>query len=181
MDLGKILTISGKNGLFSVVTQSKTNIIVESLIDGKKIPVFPTDRSSTLHDIRVFTYGEDMPLKNILLKMYEKEDGKPSLDPRSEPEQLRAYFETIVPDFDKERVYNSDIKKIFSWYNLLVEKGLISKEELEEAPAEEAQADKLSEELADKPVKAVKAAPKNKPDLKPAKFDAGQRKTRQKK
>ncbi len=188
MDLSKVLTISGKNGLFQIVSQSKNSVIVESLTDGKKIPVFATERSSSLQDISVFTHGEDMPLKDILLKIFEKEEGKPSLDPKSNSEELRAYFETIVPEYDKDRVYNSDIKKIFSWYNLLVEKEMISKEAKEDVDADADQStEKPKQEGPDTLAKAEakpgakKGGRKKQTDAKPQKIDTGKRKTLQKK
>lgn len=138
MDLSNILTITGKNGLFKVVTQSKNSIIVESLTDGKKLPVFATDRSSNLEDISIFTREEDLPLKEVLLKIHEKEDGKPSIDPKSDPAELAAHFESILPDYDKDRVYHSDIKKVFTWYGILLEKGLITKPSDEEKEKETA-------------------------------------------
>ncbi len=182
MDLSKIMAISGKNGLFSVVSQSKAGLIVESLTDGKKIPVFATDRSNVLEDISIFTYGEDVPLKDILLRIYEKEEGKPTIDPKSEPDLLKAYFETIVPNFDKERVYHSDIKKMMNWYNILLDKDLISK------PTEdEAQQDSLQPEGEDKPEKMVKKAPsavnlrQTHPGQKQGKVNTPKRQTHQKK
>jgi hypothetical protein len=187
MDLSKILTIAGKNGLFRVVSQSKTGLIVESLTDEKKLPVFATDRSSALQDISIFTYGEDLPLKDILIRLFEKEDGQPSMDPKSKPEELKAYFETIVADYDKERVYHSDIKKIFSWYNLLVTKGLMSKEDtIKEETGDSDAAEGVASEVAEKPGKGTKNAAKSgsakkKPDQKPGKIDTGKRKTLQKK
>lgn len=187
MDLSKLLTISGKNGLFHVVSQSKTGLIVESLTDGKKFPVFATDRSSSLQDISVFTYGDDLPLKEILLRIFEKEEGKPCVDPKADPGELKAYFTSIVPDFDQERVYHSDLKKIFSWYNLLVEKELISREALVEQEEEDKEDDE--KEAGDKalpqtsaPKKQTNPGGKNRqPDHKPSKIDTGKRKTLQKK
>lgn len=132
MDLSNILTIAGKNGLYKVVTQAKNSIIVESLADGRKMPVFATDRSSSLEDISIFTREEDLPLKEVLLKIYEAEDGKPSMDPKSDPAALAARFEEILPEYDKDRVYHSDIKKVFSWYGILLEKELITKASDEE-------------------------------------------------
>lgn len=131
MDLSKILSISGKSGLYKVVSKTKNGLIVESLSDGKKIPVFLGDRSSTLEDISMFTYTEDVPLKKVILSIFEKENGGPCIDPKESPEKLKAYFETILPDYDKERVFISDIKKLFSWYNTLLSKDLITKEEPE--------------------------------------------------
>ena len=139
MDLSDILTISGKSGLYKVISQTKNGLVAESLTDGKKIPVFLSDRSSALEDISIFTQTEDVPLKEILLKILEKEDGKPCIDPKEDPARLKAYFETILPDYDQERVYISDIKKVFAWYNLLLSKDMIKPEEpeTEEKPAEE--------------------------------------------
>lgn len=183
MDLSKILSISGKNGLYKVVSQSKNSIIVESLIDGKKIPVFATDRSSSLEDISVFTYGEDLPLKDILIRIYKQEDGKSAIDPKSGPDALKAYFETIVPEYDKERVYTSDMKKMLGWYNLLLEKELISLISADEENADSSP-DELKAEKADK-IKGAQAAIK-KTKAVPDKMHgqaggaAAKRKTRQK-
>lgn len=140
MDLSNILTIIGKSGLFKVVSQTKNGLVVESLTDGKKIPVFLSDRSSALEDISIFTITEDIPLKEVFLKIFEKEEGKPCIDPKENAGKLKAYFETILPDYDQERVYISDIKKVFAWYNLLLEKGMITPEEpaAEKNPEEEA-------------------------------------------
>lgn len=137
MDLSNILTVSGKSGLFKVVSQTKSGLVVESLDDGKKIPVFLSDRSSALEDISIFTLTEDIPLKEVLLKIFEKEEGKPCIDAKEDPAKLKACFETILPDYDSERVYISDIKKVFAWYNLLLEKEMITPEEPEEALKEE--------------------------------------------
>jgi hypothetical protein len=146
MDLSKILTIAGKGGLYSVVSQSKNGFIVESLTDGKKIPVFASNQSSSLEDISVFTKAEDIPLKQVLWKIYQKEDGQPAIDTKiASNQQLRDYFREVLPEFDEERVYNSDIKKVIAWYNLLVQKDLISDPNLEE------QADESSEEQTQNP------------------------------
>ncbi len=143
MDLSNILTISGKSGLYKVVSQTKNGLVVESLTDGKKIPVFLSERSSALEDISMFTITEDVPLKEVFLKIFEKEDGKPCIDPKENAGKLKAYFETILPDYDQERVYISDIKKVFAWYNLLLNKGMITPEE---PAAEETQEEEAKEE-----------------------------------
>lgn len=119
-----------------MVSQSKTGLIVESLIDGRKMPIFASHQTSSLEDISLFTYGEDVPLKEVLWKIHEKEEGKPSINPKSSAAELKAYFETVLPEYDQERVYVSDIKKVLSWYNLLLEKGLITPPE-EETPEEQ--------------------------------------------
>jgi hypothetical protein len=160
MDLSKVMAISGKSGLFKIVSQSRGSIIVESLVDGKKIPVFATHRSSILEDISMFTYSEDVPLKKVLWAIYQKEEGKSiSIDLKNEGSPLKEYFESVLPDYDKERVYASDIKKVFVWYNQLLEHNLIS-EPIEEEKTE------ASEEVNDEPAKTeevkktAKKAPK---------------------
>jgi hypothetical protein len=182
MDLSKILAISGKNGLFSIVSQSKAGLIVESLADGKKSPVFATDRSSVLEDISVFTYGEDMPLKDILLRIFDKEEGKPSIDHKAKPEELKLYFESIVPEYDKDRVYVSDIKKIINWYNILIENNLISKAD---DPSEEAELKTTEgEERQEKTLKKVPPPGNVKQSASgkmPSKLNTPKRKTHQKK
>lgn len=162
MDLSKILTIAGKAGLYSVVSQSKTGLIVESLEDGKKIPVFASHQTSSLEDISLFTYGEDIPLKEVLWKIHEKENGKPAIDPKSPSNELKKYLESVLPEFDKERVYTSDIKKLLLWYNILLEKGMITapeEEQAEETQTEEAK-ETGSEEKSEK--KEPKTDKKNK-------------------
>ncbi len=145
MDLSKVMAISGKSGLYKIVSQSRGGVIVESLSDGKKMPVFATHRSSVLEDISIFTMDEDIPLKNVLWEIYQKESGeKVSIDSKSNADELRNYFLTILPDYDQDRVYPSDIKKVLAWYNLLLEHDLISqpvdeeeKPAVGEAPADE--------------------------------------------
>ncbi len=132
MDLSKIMTISGKGGLFRVISETRSGMLAESLIDGKKMPVFAADRSSLLEDISIFTSEGDVPLKEVLWKIHEHEGGELSLDPKADPAAARAKFEEILPEYDKDRVYMSDIKKVFTWYNLLFEKDLISKPESED-------------------------------------------------
>ena len=166
MDLSKIMAISGKSGLFKIISQARGGIIVESLSDGKKMPVFASHRSSVLEDISMFTYTEDIPLKNVLWNIFQKEDGKEvSIDLKADGSALYDYFESVLPEFDKDRVYPSDIKKVLAWYNQLLQHDLISepKEEEEaenekEEAAEGAPAKKKAEEKPKTPKKA--AAPK---------------------
>ena len=126
MDLSKIIAISGYPGLFKVVAQANNGIIVESLVDKKRMPAYSHYKISGLDDISLFTYGEDVPLKNVLGKIYELEQGKSCIDSKSQPEELKAYLEKVLPDYDKDRVHLSDIKKLFSWYNLLLANNLLS-------------------------------------------------------
>ena len=129
MDLKKILTISGKSGLFQIVVQGKDRLIVESLLDKSRIPIFTSHKISTLEDICIFTQSEEKPLKEVLKKIFEMENGNPCLDSKSDNNSLKAYMEKILPDYDKEKVYVSDMKKLFSWYNSLLENNLLSFEE----------------------------------------------------
>ena len=123
--LEEILSISGHGGLFKMVSQAKNSIIVESLVDGKRMPAYATSRISALEDISVFTEEGDKKLEEVFRMIYEKEDGKQAISPKSSANDLKGYFESILPDYDRERVYVSDIKKILSWYNLLIEKDML--------------------------------------------------------
>jgi hypothetical protein len=123
MNLSGIISISGKPGLFKVVAQGKNNIIVESLIDQKRSPAYSTDRISSLEDISIYTTDEDAPLKDILVAIYEKENGKSCPSHKDDLKVLTNYLKEILPNYDDERVYPSDIKKIFQWYNLLLSSG----------------------------------------------------------
>lgn len=124
-----ILAISGQPGLFKVLSEGKNGVIVESLLTGKKQTAFASAKMSTLDDIAIYTTSEDFPLKSVFKKMYDLENGGQAIHPGSKPDDLKRYFEKILPDFDKERVYVSDIKKVLTWYNLLQAKGLFSFEE----------------------------------------------------
>jgi hypothetical protein len=142
MDLTKILAISGKPGLFKMLSQTKSGFVVESLTDGKRFQVFPHERVSSLEEISIFTTGEDdIPLKDVFRKLFEKFEGKPGPDPKADDGAVKKMFEETIPDYDTEKVYVSDMKKAFTWYNMLLEKGMMefSEEEKEEdkASAEE--------------------------------------------
>ena len=147
MDLSKILSISGKPGLFLMVGEAKNNLIVESLLDGKKTPSFAHDRVSTLKEISVYTDTEDVPLEDVFKNIYNHTEGKEVTNPKkASGDELKSLFAEVLPDYDRDAVYVSDIKKILSWYNLLLSKGLLvfndeeTKEE-SEAGSEEDKAD----------------------------------------
>ena len=133
MDLSKILSISGKPGLFKMLAQTKNGMVVESLLDGKRFTAFSHERISTLEEISIYTDDEDMPLKDVLKAIYEKQNGEAALSHKSEGDELKSFFEKAVPDYDKENVYVSDIKKVINWYNSLHEHKLLdfTEEELE--------------------------------------------------
>jgi len=136
-----LLAISGQRGLFKLVSQAKNSIIVESLIDGKRMPAYATSRISALEDISIYTEDEDVKLFDVFKAIYEKENGGQAISPKSSGNELKSYFEEIMPLYDKDRVYVSDIKKVFTWYNLLIESNLFDpnaiEEEAEEVDAEE--------------------------------------------
>ncbi len=126
MDFSKILSISGKPGLHKMVGESKNGLIVESLTDGKKFPAFSHERISSLKEISIYTETGDISLKEVLKKIKEIQDGKPVDNPKkANSSDLKALFEQFVPDYDKDAVYVSDIKKVFTWYNLLLEKDML--------------------------------------------------------
>lgn len=119
--LKKIMSISGKPGLYKLVSNSKNMIIVESLADNRKIPVYARDRVVSLGDISIYTNEDEVPLKDVMIAIKNKENSqKVSLETMTKPEQLHKYFEEVLPSYDKDRVYNHDIKKMISWYNLLI-------------------------------------------------------------
>jgi hypothetical protein len=117
----KILSISGRRGLFKLISQGKNVVIVESLIDQKRIPIYPKEKIVPLENINILTDGEEVPLPRIFSIIKEKENGKPIIyDPEIKPDELKNYFAEIVPNFDRDKVYTTDIKKIMNWYNILI-------------------------------------------------------------
>lgn len=131
-----ILSVSGHSGLFKLVAESKNNIIVESLDTNKRIPVYSTAKVSSLEDIAIFTENEDMPLKEVFKAISEFENGGVAISVKSADKDLKTYFQKVLPDYDKTRVYVSDIKKVISWYNKLQEKGMLDFSALTETEAE---------------------------------------------
>lgn len=143
--LKTILSVSGKPGLYKLVSSGKNMVIVESLSDNKKLPVYARDKVVSLGDISIYTQEDEVPLRNILSSMKEKEGGaEVSIALSAKPDELKKYFATILPNFDKERVYPNDIKKIISWYNLLINAN-IDFELVEETTDEQAEDDKAAE------------------------------------
>lgn len=172
MDLKGIIAIAGKPGLYKVAAQGRANIIVQSLENDKKFPAFASDKISALDDISIYTYEKDVPLTEVYTVLAEKENFSKSIDHKEEPKKLRAYLVTFLPNYDAERVYDTDVKKLFQWYNLLVEKGFITKEKLEEfrkAEAEAKAAEEKPKAKAEKPVaKKADTAAEPKAAKKPA-------------
>lgn len=119
MDLSKIVAISGKPGLFKMLSQTKNGLVVEAIADGKKFTAFSHERVSTLEEISIYTDEEDKPLKDILKAIFEVQEGKEAISHKSGNEELKSFFEKAVPDYDRDNVYVSDMKKVINWYNIL--------------------------------------------------------------
>lgn len=138
--LKEILSISGKPGLYKMISQGKNMIVVESLLDGKRVPAYTKDKVVSLGDIAIYTNTEEIPLGQVFENIRKKENGSVCpIDPKADNNMLRKYMEEVLPDFDRDRVYPSDMRKMFAWYNILINNGItvfLSKEE--DKPAEEA-------------------------------------------
>ena len=139
MSLDKVLSISGKPGLYNLVTQTRGGFIAESLIDKKRITVNVRQNVSVLSEIAIYTLTEEVPLKQVFLNIKNKENGKESsVKPKDGKDKLEEYFFGILPDYDEDRVYASDIKKVLQWYNLLVKNNLLDNLEAEIAESKAA-------------------------------------------
>ncbi len=137
MSLDKILSIGGKPGLFKLITQTRTGFVAESLMDGKRITVGMTSNVSVLSEIAIFTLEEELPLKVVFKKIQEKENGgKTSIGHKEDKLKLEEYFFEVLPDYDEDRVYPSDIKKVIQWYNLLHQHEIIDFTEEEKTEAD---------------------------------------------
>ncbi|MEN8815518.1 MAG: DUF5606 domain-containing protein [Nonlabens sp.] len=125
MSLENILSITGKPGLYQLKSKAKSGFVVESLIDKKTSIVGINQNVSVLKDISIYTYSKEMPLKEVFKKIAEKESNGPTINHKVDKKALESYFNEVLPDYDEERVYASDIKKIVQWYNLLESNGLL--------------------------------------------------------
>lgn len=161
--LKNILAITGKPGLYKLVSRGNNMLIVESLIDGKRMPTYSRDKIVSLADVSMFTTGEDIPLNKVLEALRDNQKGQVcTLDvKKADNDQLREFFATILPDFDRDRVYPSDIRKLINWYNLLINAGItdFSAEEEEAAAPVVEEEKKAEKKVAQKSqVKTQKAA-----------------------
>ncbi len=160
MNLEKILSISGKPGLYALKVQTRTGFLAESLVDGKKISVGLKVNVSLLSEISIYTINEEKPLAEVMRNIAIKENEGPAISHKEDNATLIAYFLEILPEYDSERVYLSDIKKVLSWYNLLQSKGMVSKDEPKIENAEEIKESVVEEVVAEKakaPAKKAKA------------------------
>ena len=159
MKIEEIITISGKPGVYQIISRSNNGLIVESLEDKKRFPVFSSENVSAFSDISIYTSEDSVSLKNVFEKIHLKEEGGPAIDSNSDPETLKAYMGEILPDYDRDSVYVSHIKKLLKWYNLLENIGVIKellKEEKEDSnpvsnTADKAEENKSGDKQDDKP------------------------------
>lgn len=161
--LKTILSVAGKPGLYKLVSNGKNMIIVESLVDKRKLPIYARDKVVSLGDISIYTEADEVPLKEVFISIKNKENGsKASIATGAKPEELKKYLEEVLPTFDRERVYPTDIKKMISWYNILVAAEIDFEIEEKEEEAETEAAEKVEEvkseaKKSDKGVKEPKA------------------------
>lgn len=137
MNLEGILAIAGKPGLYKLVAQSKNGLIVESILDRRRFPVSKAGNISALKDIAIYTESEEVPLEEVFQKIADKEGYGPTIGHTEKSERLGEYLAEVLPDYDRSRVYNSDLKKLFQWYNLLQKEGLLSVEQEDSEKEEE--------------------------------------------
>ncbi len=145
MDLSKVVSISGKSGLFLVKSQGAGKLIIESLLDGRHAPAFANDKISSLEEISIFTTDNDKPLKEVFMNIHEKLGDNIGFDPKKvSPVELKEKFMLVLPEYDEDSVYPSDMKKVFQWYQLLNDKGILDFT-VEEVKEEEKVEDKTEE------------------------------------
>ncbi len=136
MNLDKVLSISGKPGLYELISRSKGGFIVKSMDTGKKTAVSMRHNINVLGEIAIYTYDDEIPLYKVFRNIAEKESNGKTIDPKSSSNELKSYFQEVLPEYDEERVYVSNIKKVLQWYNSLVDLG-ISEFEAEKAQERE--------------------------------------------
>ncbi|RKF03954.1 hypothetical protein C8N26_1586 [Tenacibaculum lutimaris] len=141
MEFNKIIAVTGKPGLYEILSQTKTGVIVKSIVDGKRFPITATHNVSLLENIAIYTYEEEVPLARVFKNIAEKAEGKEAISHKESAAKLTDFFGEVLPDFDQERVYASNIKKVIQWYNTLAKANFDFStlvEATEETTAEEA-------------------------------------------
>ena len=136
MELKDFISVAGKSGLHTIVGKSKNNVIVESLKDKKRFPIFNTNKISGLSDISIYTYDEEILLSELFDRIQKKYKKEAAISHLESAEELKKVFEELVPNYDQDQVYNSDIKKVFQWYNILHDTDNLIKEESKEEKKE---------------------------------------------
>ena len=127
MELKNILHISGKKGLYKILSQSKSFIVVESLNEKKKMPIYGNSNANSLDDITIYTYEGTIPLSKVLIRIYQKEKGGECISHKSTSQEMSVYFREVLKEYNEDRVYISDIKKILQWYNILCKTEILKK------------------------------------------------------
>ena len=125
MNLSGILAIGGKGGLFKMISSSKSGLIVEGLEDKKRLPVYSAHQISALEEISIYTYEDDIPLAEVFEKIHTHLDGKDIISPKSSKNDLLSFFKEVLPYYNEEQVYASDVKKVVQWYKLLAKAGML--------------------------------------------------------
>jgi len=171
MNVEKILAISGTPGLYLLQVQTRSGFVAESLLDGKKINVSMRSNVSLLSEISMYTYEEEKPLAEIMRAIAVKENEGPTISHKEDNSKLVAYFKTIVPNYDEDRVYASDIKKVLNWYNILQAKGMVSKEKPKVDPSDsklaKQNAEVVQNQVVEEVAKAKQSEAKTKKEAKP--------------
>jgi hypothetical protein len=180
MKLKDILAVSGKPGLYKFLSQARNGIIVESISDQKRMMVLSSTKVSSLADIAIYTASEEVPLKDIFRKIYDKESGKVTISHKSDDKELKKIMEEILPEYDKSRVYVSDIKKLINWYNLLIEQNLFDPNEKDDEEATSESADASEKVAEEKSAKTIKSGNKTKQPSKTPKRPEGKSATQSK-
>ncbi|MBR1626625.1 MAG: DUF5606 domain-containing protein [Bacteroidales bacterium] len=139
MDLSTILAITGKPGLYKLISRTKSGALVESLTDKRRMPAFSNEKISSLKDISIFTEDNDKPLVEVFQNIYRTENGGKCIDHKSDEKTLKEYMAKVLPNYDKDRVHLSDMKKLFSWYNILLDNGLVDLDEDKENSSEKSE------------------------------------------
>ncbi len=161
MDLSGVLSIGGKPGLYTTVSQTKNGLIVESIgKEKKRMPVYASDKVSALEEISIFTTEEDIPLKEVFKKIFVKQEGKQAITHKSSKNDLQDFFLEALPEYDDEKVYVSDIKKVIQWYNILQAEKLIDVEEKKEKKEKKDGTEKAAKKTTAKKPAAKKPVPK---------------------
>ena len=198
MDLSRVIAISGKPGLYRLVSQTRNGFVVEDLDKGKKVSIAANYNVSLLDNVAIYGVSQEYPLAEVFFRIYKKENGGAAIDHKSSGSELRAYMEQVLPEYDDTRVYDSDLKKLFQWYNILQSKGLLNidlaaveaaiaaqQAEVEAAQQAEVATEEVVEEKPKKKAPAKKAAPKKAKaegdaEEKPAKKTAAKKTTKKK-
>ena len=161
-----IFNVPGKPGLYKLISQGKNSAIMESLIDKKRAPFFGLDKMSSLAEIAIYTEAEEIPLADVFRAIHKKENGGACLGHKEDAKKVRDYFAVVLPSYDRERVYESNIRKVLQWYNLLQKEGLVDQElserekAREEAIKEHEEAEAKAAAKTEKAEKPAKAEPK---------------------